>query len=66
MEYSPQHPLVGALTGLSEPLLPVPLVVLLLGDLLNLDKYFHDFSEIVVFKILIQKVILNYFYLKTT
>ena len=32
----PQHPLVGVLTGLPEPLLPVPLVVLLLGDLLYL------------------------------
>merc|ERR1712080_763936 len=32
----PQHPLVGALAGLSEPLLSVPLVVLLLGDLFHL------------------------------
>ena len=32
----PEDPLVGALTGLPEPLLPVPLVVLLLRDLLHL------------------------------
>ena len=30
------YPLVRALAGLPEPLLPVPLVVLLLGDLLHL------------------------------
>ena len=33
---SPQHSLVCALASLSEPLLPIPLVVLLLGDLLHL------------------------------
>ena len=32
----PQDPLVSTLTGLPEPLLPVALVVLLLGDLLHL------------------------------
>ena len=32
----PQHPLVGALAGLAEPLLAVALVVLLLRDLLHL------------------------------
>ena len=32
----PEDPLVGGLTGLSEPLLSVSLVVLLLGDLLHL------------------------------
>ena len=35
-EGPPEDPLVGALAGLSEPLLPVPLVVLLLRDLLHL------------------------------
>ena len=35
---SPQHSLVCALAGLSEPLLPVALVVLLLSDLLHLIK----------------------------
>ena len=34
--HSPQHSLVCALAGLPEALLPVPLVVLLLGDLLHL------------------------------
>ena len=38
LDNSPQHSLVCALAGLSEPLLPVPLVVLLFGDLLHLIK----------------------------
>ena len=32
----PQHSLVGALASLTEPLLSVSLIILLLGDLLNL------------------------------
>jgi len=39
----PENPLVGALGGLPEALLAVPLVVLLLGDLLNLiQKLAHS------------------------
>ena len=34
----PQHSLIGGLAGLSKPLLSVPLIVLLLRDLLNLEN----------------------------
>ena len=42
---SPENPLVGALGGLPEALLAVPLVVLLLGDLLNLTTILRQSDQ---------------------